>query len=134
MQAVFLANRSRLGLARARIARGAGGDVEEARGLLEQVIETARKHGLKRIESDALGLREELGGVTSRGEPPPGTFLAGLSTEQREALERWPRRRFAAGDVIIEQGQQGAGVYVLLDGSAEGTRRPDRRASHDSSQ
>jgi len=54
-----------------------------------------------------------------RAEPPPRTFLAGLSSDQREILDRWPRRRFPAGTVMIDRGQLGAGVYVVLDGSAE---------------
>lgn len=53
-----------------------------------------------------------------RAEQTP-TFLAGLSSDQRETLDRWPRRRFPAGTVMIERGQLGAGVYVVLDGSAE---------------
>jgi NTE family protein len=57
--------------------------------------------------------------VRGTTEPPSRTFLAGLSSDQRETVDRWPRRRFPAGTVMIERGQRGVGVYVMLDGSAE---------------
>lgn len=48
------------------------------------------------------------------------TFLGQLSLEEREQLlARWPRRHFPAGSVVIQRGQLGAGVYVVLTGSAE---------------
>lgn len=50
----------------------------------------------------------------------PRTFLGQLSLEEREQLlARWPRRHFPAGSVVIERGELGAGVYVVLAGSAE---------------
>lgn len=53
-------------------------------------------------------------------ELPPRTFLGQLSPDERDQLlARWPRRRFPAGSIVIERGELGAGVYVVLTGSAE---------------
>jgi NTE family protein len=51
---------------------------------------------------------------------PARSFLGQLAPDERDQLlARWPRRRFPAGSIVIERGELGAGVYVVLTGSAE---------------
>ena len=47
----------------------------------------------------------------------------GLKDRQMQALaDRMVERSFAAGDVIVEQGQGGEGFFVITSGRAEATR------------
>ncbi len=50
-------------------------------------------------------------------------LFVGLKDRQLQRLaDRMVERTFAAGDVIVEQGQGGEGFYILTAGKAEATR------------
>jgi len=50
-------------------------------------------------------------------------LFTGLKDRQLQRLaDRMVERKFAAGDIIVEQGQGGEGFYIVTEGKADATR------------
>ena len=108
-----LAARSRLGLARASCRRPTA--TASAPGHCSSRSSTSPATRRAALEAEALATTKRCAMLRAT-ELSPRTFLGQLSPDERDQLlARWPRRHFPAGSVVIERGELGAGVYVVLD-------------------